>query len=335
MPLPEEIARPAPGKYIAGSLVSLLVILLLAWQADVAGSLSMLARLEPGFLVFCALAYSGVYLARALRFRALLAGEGIAFTDLLSVVSIHNLLNMLMPLRSGEVSFFLLLKKVSGVGYSKGAASLLLSRLYDLVTFFFLVAVFAVSELMRRDGQLVYLAVLYPVAGGLYLLLFRKLEPALSLLFRGLDWAAGAFGKERAFMRRASGHLSGFRTELASMTSDAGTVRIAACSLLVWLLNFWMFHEFVSSLEPGVSFFQSSIGSSGAVLTTMLPVNSPGSVGTLEGGWTLGYVLAGVDKNAALASGILMHVFVIAFGTVLAALAAARLGAGRFFREGP
>ena len=55
------------------------------------------------------------------------------------------------------------------------------------------------------------------------------------------------------------------------------------------------------------------IGSAIANLTQLLPINSLGSIGTLEAGWTAGFHLAGLPVEVGVATGLLMHSFVILY----------------------
>ncbi len=54
------------------------------------------------------------------------------FPRLLRLVQVHNLLNVMMPFRTGEVSFPLLMKREFGLPLGRGASALLVMRLLDL-----------------------------------------------------------------------------------------------------------------------------------------------------------------------------------------------------------
>ncbi len=61
-----------------------------------------------------------------------------------------------------------------------------------------------------------------------------------------------------------------------------------------------------------ISFSQSVIGSSIATVIQLLPVNVFGSFGSLQAGWTIGFVMMGVDAKTALMTGLILHLIVIA-----------------------
>jgi len=114
------------------------------------------------------------------------------------------------------------------------------------------------------------------------------------------------------------GRLSAILNDVVKISINSDFVILLFYSIGVWLSTFLMFYIFIASIDGNVGFIKASLASNGAVIANMLPINSPGSVGTLEAGWTIGYMMAGVSRENALASGILMHAFVIVYGAILA-----------------
>ena len=93
--------------------------------------------------------YAFSYLFRAMRFKVLLHNE-IGLKTLLNIVAVHTMLTNLLPFRSGELSYFYLLKKKGGIdSYMSGVPSLILARVFDLVaiSFLFLVSFSGISTL--------------------------------------------------------------------------------------------------------------------------------------------------------------------------------------------
>jgi uncharacterized membrane protein YbhN (UPF0104 family) len=60
------------------------------------------------------------------------------------------------------------------------------------------------------------------------------------------------------------------------------------------------------------------LASLGEAVVGLLP-NAIGSFGTLEAGWAAGYVLCGVDRADAVATGFIMHGIVVLAGLILSA----------------
>jgi len=136
----------------------------------------------------------------------------------------------------------------------------------------------------------------------------------------GAEMVAGILGKMGRPGERVGKFIWRVGTKVKGLGIAGRMPSLLGYSGGVWACTFGMFYVFMLSVgfDPGV--FSSVLGSAGAVLATMLPVNSPGSVGTLEGGWVAGQGLVGADPARALASGVLMHAFVVGFGAILSCL---------------
>lgn len=305
------------ARYIAGSLIAAVAIYLIVTRVDIGGTLALLITVRPDTLAACAAIYLAAHSFRALRFGALLRTASPGFPALLSVVSVHNLLNQVMPVRTGESAYPVLVRKYADVGYSRGITTLLLVRVYDLAAFAGIFCVFMLDAFVAKlyGWPLRAVAVSASVAGLAFM--FRHID-ALAAAIAG--WVSGMSGHPglRSMLGEKSMERAGLLADgMKQAVSGGGYLKLGAYTVCVWLLTFAMFHVFVTGIRPDTTFSATVIGSSGAVLTGLLPVNAIGSVGTLEGGWTLGMVAVGLDREAALASGVMMHAFVIVYGLLL------------------
>jgi uncharacterized membrane protein YbhN (UPF0104 family) len=91
---------------------------------------------------------------------------------------------------------------------------------------------------------------------------------------------------------------------------------LPASSIVVTLLTYTMFYLVMVFMGIDIGFFLNMLASLGDLLTTFLP-NALGSFGTLEAGWAAGYVLCGVSKADAIATGFIMHGIILLSGFVL------------------
>ena len=258
--------------------------------------------------------YAGSYGGRALRLAALLPGAP-AFGRLCSVSARHNLLNLVLPFRSGEASLPLMLKAEAGRPLAEGVAALLVARVLDLlcVTSYFLLG----GALRAGGGQDAHAPRVALVLAGVLC--------ALVVMRPGARWLARATLSE--------GRVGGFVQRLAGHVGTVGTRRLAgatAVSFLTWGLTYAACYALVLAMAgPGpvgtalarVSVADSLVGSSLLHLTAILPINTIAGAGAWEAGWTAGYVLAGVDEIAAFASAVGSHVLIFAFIALLGGLA--------------
>ena len=98
--------------------------------------------------------------------------------------------------------------------------------------------------------------------------------------------------------------------------------------MLVWAVLYFIFFLSIRALGVEVGFIQSVAGSTGSVLTNVLPINSFGSFGTLEAGWTGGFMLVGMGKQDAIFTGFGFHVICLLASAIPAffCFIAARIG---------
>jgi uncharacterized membrane protein YbhN (UPF0104 family) len=99
------------------------------------------------------------------------------------------------------------------------------------------------------------------------------------------------------------------------------SLRILATSLACWLtlfLSFWFLLQAV-----GISRFsypEVVIGSTGAAITSAIPINAIGNLGTMQLGWTAGFSALGMSVEEGIASGFAINIFLLIFSSTLALL---------------
>jgi len=101
----------------------------LAEVGDEVGSRLPRLRLLPliaGFLL-----YASTYVARGFRLALLLGGD-FSLVHMAAVAARHNLLNLLLPMRSGEAALPWMLRREAGVPWAEGSAALLIARVLDM-----------------------------------------------------------------------------------------------------------------------------------------------------------------------------------------------------------
>ncbi|MCO5730862.1 lysylphosphatidylglycerol synthase domain-containing protein [Rhizobium sp. SSA_523] len=233
------------------------------------------------------------------------------FRLLLRLVQVHNLLNIMMPFRSGEVSFPLLMKKEFGVSFTRASSALVVMRLLDLHAL--LAAAGFGLALAERSATAWLLWLLFALAPGPGFLLRR---PLLRLLRAGLggrlqtildEVEAGLPASLPAFLRAWGATLLNWAVKVA---------------VLAWVL------VLLADLKLGPAFG----GALGGELSSVLPVHAPGGVGTYPAGITAGALGLGADHTeAAIArlakAAVNAHLLVIVssvVGTLLAMLVAGR-----------
>lgn len=298
---------------LASVVAGIGLIILLLSQIDPREVVALCARVDLRWALGGVICYAGTYFFRAVRFRFLLAEGQTTLGRMYSVACVHGMLNHILPIRFGELSYLYLVGRVFDVSLGEAAVSLMVARLFDYVVVALIFVVAAVRILPAFSG-----VVTWYLGGGVGLALLALI--LLLLAGRVSGWlrgraAAGSRGRRGA---RAT-LLDWFETKLSEMgkgleRTSQGIVRIRTIllSLLVWIGVFGTFFCFLRGLGFVATAWFAIVGSTFAVLTSVLPLSGIGSFGTLEAGWTAGFLLIGFTKEEAIASGFAVHLLVFA-----------------------
>lgn len=296
-------------------LAALSALLDLSAEAAAEGAAQAASRLSAGGVGLALALYALSYVGRGGRLAALLPARP-PLALLVSISARHNLLNLLLPLRSGEASLPIMLKSEAGRPLAEGAAALVVARVLDLIS----VAAWLLLglALIGGDAQDSLLPRSAAVGVGLLLALLC-LKPAGRALARTLQARTGRIAR---FAAQAGSHLA---------AQPAGALLAAAgLSLITWLCTYGACFVLLADMAgPGhsvpealaaIDFQTSLVGSTVLHLSGILPVNTLAGIGPWEAGWTAGYMLVGLPQDAALASAVVSHGAILAFVLLLGGL---------------
>lgn len=289
--------------------------MLVASVDDPAAAGKALLNVAPVPLALALLAYLLSYVCRAIRFSMLLGDGRGPLGVTTAIVAVHNLMNMLLPVRTGEVSWIVLAQRHLGARTSKGAATLLLARIYDLIGIAaFFLAAFALHRSAGSADSTRWLA----GAGALLLISLAALallEPAIRFVLRRLPSSPGG----ATLLDRARLLLESLSFAIADAKRNGTFLRLFVVTEAQWLCTFLTCFALLRAC-PGtdeVSFAASIVGSTGLSLALILPINPVGNVGTFQAGWIGGHLLAGVDRQTATASALVAHAAILLFAATL------------------
>lgn len=245
-------------------------------------------------LAVAGLAFS--YGIRALRIY--LAEQDIprgAYLTCLRLILLSNTLNLLLPMRSGEASFPLLMRRWFGIELSRATGILVWLRLLDLHVLAAIAVLCATGGWLTRDSIATDWAPViaaFCVAAPIILFAFR--QPLTSYLQ----------GHEQRAARLAQRIVDGLPS------TSGGLLRDLALTWLSWavkLIGLGWVMSYLGRISPSLGI----LGAIGGDLSTVLPIHAPGGFGTYEAG-VLG-LLASVTKPTPglLAAAVNLHLLVL------------------------
>ena len=222
----------------------------------------------------------GTYFVRAHRIKDYFPLETAGrFLWLFRVTQVHNLLNIMLPLRTGETSFPLLMRSEFGVPLAHGTSALLVLRLLDLHA---LLAAAGVG-LVAGTGFDAWAGALWLAFLAAPLFAFSLRGPALALARARLP-------------QRFTKFIDGI---------DDGIPRGIAAFVRAWLLTGLNWGVKVAALAwvlalMGVGPIAACLGGAlGGELSSVLPVHAPAGVGTYPAGIVAGAAAFGAERDAA------------------------------------
>lgn len=294
--------------WIFRGLAVVITIALFAWFAADArwqGVGPRLARVDVGTLVGVALLFAASYAMRGARihgeFRDELgdAGRGfVGYFRVLRLTLVHNALVNVLPFRSGEAAFPVLLSRWFGIATGRAIVSLLWLRAQDACVVLALAAI----AWPRVPLALRALALVAIVALALGL-------PRWARRHR-VEAASGRFAKLGALLARAT------RRSTAGWLWTIGnwTVKLVAEA---WLLSL--------ALDAAANRGAATLGAIGAELASILPVQGVAGFGTFEAGAAALMRTVEVPLTAGLEAALVLHAVVLALALLAGGLAAVLL----------
>jgi uncharacterized membrane protein YbhN (UPF0104 family) len=210
----------------------------------------------------------------------------------------HNFFNNLMPLRTGEAAFPLLLKRHFNIEISRSAGALFAFRLADL-GILLLIGTLALNIELNRSVESSHLPTILPIAiaGGI---LFPVL---LYLLVRRLPWVAAQW----------SLFVSGISL------SPGALFRLGLWSLAVWSIKLLSYGALLQAFTQ-TGYPLSLLAALSGELASGIPLLTPAAIGLFEAGVLAVLIPAGVSTPSAVTAAFNLHLFLFATSFLTAML---------------
>jgi uncharacterized membrane protein YbhN (UPF0104 family) len=232
------------------------------------------------------------YGARAARIKGYLRTDaGLSLPGCLKLTLNHNVLNNFLPMRSGEVSFPVLMSRYFGIPPGRSVPVLLWFRALDLHA---LLCIGGGALLWHNLGA----------ASGVAVLVLGLPLPFLGLRLR--QWTL-----DRLPLTASGRWARAARSLAQALPEDIGHARGALLwTWLNWCIKLaalaWVLMQF-ATVGLAAAIYSTILGD----LTSVLPIHGAGGFGTYEAGIAAGLVPSGLDLQEALKAAVDVHLFVL------------------------
>ena len=303
-------------KILVSVIITILIICILSSQVNSGDLLNLILSSNPYLILMSFFCYSFSNFLRAYRFYILL-NKKCQLKVIIPITFVHNMVNSIFPARTGELSYIFLMKKYSNERTGNTVATLLASRMFDMlaICFLFFVSSYFVKDLPPFFSILIQIIIFFCI-----LLLFLS-----SIFFLKGDRVLSLIGKIFHLLKIENKNLilkffnisNDVNASIKEFNSKKLIIYALSVSFCIWISNFFMVYFVLSGLQIFLSLPTVILGSTFMLLTTLLPIQGIAGFGTSEGLWTLVFVPLGMSTSTAILSGFAYHIYYILFYIIL------------------
>ena len=292
-------------------LITAVILFVLFAQISLRDLYTLLTNMDP---LWTSLGCAGYFLAilfRALRYKWLIHSKDISLNELFRISVFYNLSLMVLPSKLGELSYPYFLNKISGVNLTEGVASLIASRVYD---FFVILVIFLFASTGFQglfSVNILFIISLSVLSIGLVLLVFFHMNRLLRLASTVIEKLSKRIRKENSkSFQWVQRKIHETAEDFYAIKARKTYLPVALTSLFSWIMVFLTFYAFVRGFGISIPLLHVIFGSTVAIIANALPIGSLGNWGTLELGWAAGFLMIGLPKEQAIASGFAVHILI-------------------------
>jgi len=299
---------------ILAVFITVVLLALLFTKINLEDIFTTLQNINPIYLIVGFLLYTCSYFFRAWRFHILLNKE-VSIKDLFPIVCVHNMMNNLLPARTGELSYIYLLKSEQNKTTGEGLGTLVIARIFDfiIISIFFLLFFLIINDLTTDFSILIEIGILF---------LFLMVALLFGLLFYGNAFLK-KFKNVAHYINFKQFRIGDYFTKKSEETIECfekfktGKINmhtsVIIASIGIWILLYSLFYLIAISVGIHLEPVQILFASSFAVFSTVLPIQGIGGFGTMEAGWALGFIAVGATTEVAINTGFGFHLIILLY----------------------
>lgn len=293
---------------ILGILLSLATILFVLSKLDWKAVGETLAGTNWFWLGLALCVYLLNYLFRAFRLQMINDIRGVPILELLALNGLYGMYNYLLPAKSGEMSYIILLNRRLKLSLADSTASLLVARYLDFAS----IALFLPFVLVYYKDKLpVWLFYASLAFCGLALLL----TIGLYLFIRPRsDQSQNGFNPLRVrWLSKINKVILDLQNGLVEIYQRRQHVKLLLVTIAIWFCINTNFYLITLSLGYQLSYFQVIVITIIMIPMTLLPFQGFANLGTHEIGWVVAFSIFGQTEDVALKIAFSSHVILLFF----------------------
>jgi uncharacterized protein (TIRG00374 family) len=298
-------------RLILSILITVGIIVILLLQISLKDLYALLRTIDPLWAALGSIAYLLATLFRTLRFKWLIYSKTIPFSDLFRITAFYHLSLMVLPSKLGELSYPYLLKKISAMNVTEGLASLIVSRVYDffIILMILLFVSIGFKGLFKVNPFLIILLVALLI--GFIIFALSSMSSFLRCFSNVLGRISHGIGSRNIrFFLWMQEKMNEMAEDFYAIKARKTYFPVSVTSLASWIMIFCTFYAYMKGFGIDIPFTKMIFGSTVGVIANALPISGIGNWGTLEAGWAAGFLMVGLSKEKAIATGFGVHIII-------------------------
>jgi len=263
---------------------------------------------------------------RTYQKKILIGSARVNMGDLFLVTLVRNAFNMVLPARTGELSYIYVLNRKFKFPVEIGVSTLVLILIFDLVIVFSLIVVSIIIVGINKFS--ISSTTIILIAAGMLaisLLILFYLSKIIGLFIRLLDFI---FTRTRAgknkFLQYIYKKLIDVNTNIKVIQKRRIYWKVYFSALVIRVLKFTSYYFIIHAiLKPmgygfqDISFWIILLGTVVAEISAVLPTHALAGFGTYEGAFALAFVILGFPKQISIIVGFSYHLVILLFSVIL------------------
>jgi len=234
------------------------------------------------------------------------------------------MINNILPMRTGELSYIYLLKKLHNKSTGEGIATLFVARVFDFISIslLFFISALIVQNLPDTIIKLIWIIAIFMVLIVFFLFILTHFGERFIVVVEKIATKLGLRKKHLVdyLLRKGMETVDSFKK-----IGRGKTVEIFLISMGIWLSLYSVNYILVNAMGINLTFCVVLLGSTFLVFTTVLPIQGMGGFGTYESAWTIAFISLGITKQVAITSGFGIHILCVSYFLILGSFGLLRL----------
>jgi len=297
-------------------IITIILVALLLFQIGLGVIVTTIRNIDIIYIVIGFFLYIIIHFFRALRFKLLLNNR-INHYNLFKIVCLHNMINNILPVRTGEFSYVYLTKKLHNIPATDGIANLMIVRIFDSisVSVLFLISAIHFKDSFHVIGRTIWIILIFLVIIIFTLIAIVFFGEAVNNAIIRIITLLGL--KRFRMIKDLQIKIIEIIKNFEMIKRKGIVIQMGIISIIIWMLIYLIDYVLMKGMGINLNIFEVIFGSTFSVLTTILPLQGICGFGTLETGWAIGFTLIGVSKEMAITSGFSVHIIAIFYTIIL------------------